>query len=91
MNSSIKYVLYFATHWQLNRTLLLHSPASPTLPFPEGSVGCQGKSHLSDIFEVRSMVRKWEIAYPKGKEKVVRICLIVKHEDRGLLKLHRQQ
>lgn len=65
MNSLMKYVLYFTTHWQLDKTLLLPSPVS-SLSSPEGSVKCQGKSHLSDICEVR---RKWPISYAKGRKK----------------------
>jgi len=63
------YVLYFATHWQLNKTLLFPSPDS-SFPSPEGSVGCQGKSYLSDIFEVRSMVRKWKATNPKETKNI---------------------
>lgn len=71
INSLMKYMLYFATPWQLNKTLLLLSLVSFSLPSPEGPVGCQGKLHLSDIFEVGSMVTKWEVSYPKGKKKAL--------------------
>lgn len=69
MNSLMKYVLHFATHWQFNKTLLLPFPASSPPSSPQGSARCQRKSHLSDIFEVRNMVRRWEISYPKGRKK----------------------
>jgi len=67
----MKSVLYFAAHWQLNKILLLLSSASSSLSSSEVSAGCQGKSHVSEMFELRSTVRKWEVSYTKGRKKAI--------------------